>query len=42
MKRWKLVFAVACVLLLCACGGKKQVSGRVLSFENGILTVQKK
>lgn len=40
MKRWKLVFAVACVLLLCACGSKKQVSGRVLAFENGILTVQ--
>ncbi len=40
MKRWKLVFAAVCVLLLCACGSKKQVNGRVLAFENGILTVQ--
>lgn len=40
MKRWKLVLVAISVLLLCACGNKKQVSGRVLAFENGILTVQ--
>ena len=40
MKQWKLLFAAFCVLLLCACGNKRQVSGRVMAFENGILTVQ--
>ncbi len=40
MKQWKLVFAMFCVLLLCACGNKKQISGRVIAFEDGILTVQ--
>ncbi len=40
MKQWKLVFTIFCVLLLCACGNKKQISGRVIAFEDGILTVQ--
>lgn len=40
MKRWRLFAAVFCVLMLCACGNKKQVSGHVLSFEDGNLTVQ--
>ena len=41
MKRLKLFFvAVLACLLLCACGNKKQISGRVLAFKNGILTVQ--
>ena len=40
MKRWKLFLAALCILMLCACGNKKQITGRVISFENGILTVQ--
>ena len=40
MKRWKLVLVAISVLLLCACGNKRQVNGRVLAFENGVLTVQ--
>ena len=40
MRRWKFFCALLCCLLLCACGSKKQVSGRVQSFEDGILTVQ--
>lgn len=40
MKRWKLILAAIWVLLLCACGNNKQVTGRAQSFEDGILTVQ--
>lgn len=29
-----------CILLLCGCASQKRTSGRVVSFENGILTVQ--
>ena len=40
MKGWKLYAAVIFCLFFCACGNPKQISGRVLAFENGILTVQ--
>ena len=40
MKWWKVFCMVLCCLLLCACGNQKQISGRVLAFENGVLTVQ--
>ena len=40
MRRWKLLLAALCVLLLCGCGDQKRITGRVLSFEQGTLTVQ--
>lgn len=40
MRRWKVFCTVLCCLLLCACGSKNQVNGRVQSFEDGMLTVQ--
>lgn len=40
MKRWRLVFAAFCVLLLCGCGRGKQVIGQVTAYENGILSVR--
>ena len=40
MKYRKIFLLVLCCLLLCACGNQKQISGRVLAFENGVLTVQ--
>lgn len=41
MKRIRFVFlTLVCVCLLCACDNRRQVNGRVLSFEDGILAVQ--
>jgi len=39
MKRWRLAFAAACILLLCGCGRGKQAIGQVTAYENGILSV---
>ena len=41
MKRIRLLaLCLVCICLLCACGNRRQVNGRVLSFEDGVLTVQ--
>lgn len=41
MKRIRFVFlTLVCVCLLCACGNRSQINGRVLSFEDGVLAVQ--
>lgn len=41
MKRIRFFLLLpVCICLLCACGNRREVNGRVLRFEDGILTVQ--
>lgn len=35
-----LILILLCTWLLCGCGNQKRISGRVVTFENGLLTVQ--
>lgn len=39
MKRWKLLLAALCCLLLCACGTQKQVTGRVTALGTDTMSV---